>query len=109
MEMAERIADGEVRSDLSAPQKKNLVEFVRVIRVMRVQAKNVSCLKYAAAFRIDHLHQPKGAAVTELIENLLEETGYEAHLRRTQADFDSRWENVKELVGGLCRWPTSRS
>lgn len=46
MEMAERIADGDVPSDLSAPQKKNLVEFVRVIRVMRVQAKNVSRLGY---------------------------------------------------------------
>ncbi|KAI5450408.1 ATP-dependent DNA helicase srs2 [Naganishia albida] len=79
MEMAERIADGDVPSDLSVPQRKNLVEFVRVIRVIRVQAKN-------------------GAAVTSLIENLLEETGYEAHLKRTQADFDSRWENVKELI-----------
>lgn len=41
MEMAERIADGDVPSDLSVPQRKNLVEFVRVIRVIRVQAKNV--------------------------------------------------------------------
>lgn len=24
--------------------------------------------------------------------------GYEDHLRRTQQDFDSRWENVEELI-----------
>ena len=36
--------------------------------------------------------------MVELIENLLEEIGYEAYLRRTHADADTRLENVKELV-----------
>ncbi|KAJ9105527.1 hypothetical protein QFC21_001898 [Naganishia friedmannii] len=81
MDMAERIADGEDSYYLSIPQnsRKNLVQFVDVIRKLRVQAKN-------------------GTRVPELIESLLEETGYEAYLRRTHADFDTRWENVKELA-----------
>lgn len=29
---------------------------------------------------------------------IIEKTGYEEHLRKTQQDFDSRWENVQELV-----------
>lgn len=41
MDIAERIADGHEPCDLSAPQRRNLNEFVRVIRKMRVQAKNV--------------------------------------------------------------------
>jgi hypothetical protein len=41
MDMVERIADGDEPCDLTGPQKKNLVEFVRVIRKIRVQAKNV--------------------------------------------------------------------
>lgn len=41
MDLAERIADGDEPTDMTGPQKKNLVEFVRVIRKIRVQAKNV--------------------------------------------------------------------
>jgi hypothetical protein len=32
---------------------------------------------------------------------IIEKTGYEEHLRKTQSDFDSRWENVQELVRAL--------
>ncbi|KAJ9112284.1 hypothetical protein QFC19_000703 [Naganishia cerealis] len=81
MDMAERIADEEDSYYLSIPihSRKNLVQFVDVIRKLRVQAKS-------------------GLSVPDLIESLLEEIGYEAHLRRTQADFDTRWENIKELA-----------
>ncbi|KAJ9120580.1 hypothetical protein QFC22_002509 [Naganishia vaughanmartiniae] len=81
MDMTERIADGEDSYHLSMPvnSRKNLVQFVDVIRKLRVQAKN--CTR-----------------VPEIIESVLEETGYEAYLRRTHADFDTRWENVKELA-----------
>lgn len=43
MDMAERIADGEDSYYLSIPanSRKNLVQFVDVIRKLRVQAKNV--------------------------------------------------------------------
>jgi hypothetical protein len=46
MDMAERIADEEDSYYLSMPvnSRKNLVQFVDVIRKLRVQAKNVSVL-----------------------------------------------------------------
>jgi DNA helicase II / ATP-dependent DNA helicase PcrA len=34
----------------------------------------------------------------DLIRHLLDLIGYEEHLRKTQSDFDSRWENVDELI-----------
>jgi hypothetical protein len=36
--------------------------------------------------------------VADLLRMIIEKTGYEEHLRKTQSDFDSRWENVQELV-----------
>jgi DNA helicase-2/ATP-dependent DNA helicase PcrA len=40
----------------------------------------------------------KGTSVADLLRLIIEKTGYEEHLRKTQSDFDSRWENVQELV-----------
>jgi DNA helicase-2/ATP-dependent DNA helicase PcrA len=33
-----------------------------------------------------------------LIRKLLELIHYESHLRKTQQDWETRWENVKELI-----------
>lgn len=40
----------------------------------------------------------QGTSVADLLRLVIEKTGYEDHLRKTQPDFDSRWENVQELV-----------
>lgn len=40
----------------------------------------------------------QGTAVSDLIKLLIEKIEYEEYLRKTQPDFDSRWENVQELV-----------
>ena len=40
----------------------------------------------------------QGTSVADLLRLIIEKTGYEEHLRKTQSDFDSRWENVQELV-----------
>ena len=35
---------------------------------------------------------------SKLIQAVLELTGYEEHLRKTQEDFENRWDNVQELI-----------
>lgn len=40
----------------------------------------------------------QGTSVGDLIRMTVERTGYEKYLRTSQQDFDSRLENVNELV-----------
>jgi superfamily I DNA/RNA helicase len=40
----------------------------------------------------------QNTSVDDLIRMIIEKTGYEEYLRTSQQDFDSRWENVQELV-----------
>jgi len=34
----------------------------------------------------------------QLINKLIELIGYEEHLKKSQPDWDTRWENVQELI-----------
>jgi DNA helicase II / ATP-dependent DNA helicase PcrA len=34
----------------------------------------------------------------QLIRTLIEKVDYEEHLKKTQQDWESRWENVQELI-----------
>ncbi|KAG6851096.1 hypothetical protein H0H93_000976 [Arthromyces matolae] len=40
----------------------------------------------------------KGTSPADLIRQLVELVGFEDHLKKTQPDWESRWENVKELI-----------
>ncbi|ODN83942.1 DNA helicase II/ATP-dependent DNA helicase PcrA [Cryptococcus wingfieldii CBS 7118] len=80
MELCERITDGERLPEGIKPNvQKNLASFVGAVRKLRRVAE-------------------KGTTVSGLLKMAIEKTGYENHLRTSQQDFDSRWENVKELV-----------
>ncbi|WWC60335.1 uncharacterized protein I303_102906 [Kwoniella dejecticola CBS 10117] len=80
MELCERIIDGEpLPSGLKAGIKRNLGTFVGAVRKLRRAAE-------------------KGSSVADLIRLVIEKTGYEEYLRASQQDFDSRWENVQELI-----------
>ncbi|KAK6907367.1 hypothetical protein I203_101361 [Kwoniella mangroviensis CBS 8507] len=80
MELSERIIDGEpLPAGLKAGIKKNLGSFVGAVRKLRRAAE-------------------KGSSVGDLIRLVIEKTGYEEYLRASQQDFDSRWENVQELI-----------
>ncbi|WWC68615.1 uncharacterized protein I206_102545 [Kwoniella pini CBS 10737] len=80
MELCERIIDGEpLPNGLKAGIKKNLGTFVGAVRKLRRAAE-------------------KGSSVADLIRLVIEKTGYEEYLRTSQPDFDSRWENVQELI-----------
>ncbi|KAG6860853.1 hypothetical protein C0993_002809, partial [Termitomyces sp. T159_Od127] len=42
--------------------------------------------------------QRKGTSPADLIRQLVDLVGFEDHLKKTQPDWESRWENVKELI-----------
>ncbi|CAE6448608.1 unnamed protein product [Rhizoctonia solani] len=74
----ERICDGTV-PDIKPPIKRKVSELVRLIRQLR---------KWAA----------EGVLAADLIRRTVDGIGYEAYLQRTQPDWETRWENVQELV-----------
>nr|KIR86884.1 DNA helicase II/ATP-dependent DNA helicase PcrA [Cryptococcus tetragattii IND107] len=80
MELCERVTDGEaIPTNIKPGVKKSLANFVGVIRKLRRAAE-------------------RGASVADLIKMIIEKVNYEEYLRTSQPDWDSRWENVKELV-----------
>ncbi|EUC56724.1 ATP-dependent DNA helicase [Rhizoctonia solani AG-3 Rhs1AP] len=74
----ERICDGST-PDIKPPIKRKVSELVRLIRQLR---------KWAA----------EGILAADLIRRTVDAIGYEAYLQRTQPDWQTRWENVQELV-----------
>ncbi|KAI0359957.1 UvrD/REP type DNA helicase [Trametes cingulata] len=78
MEVVERIVDGKI-PDIKPPVKKKLAPFVETIRILRKHANS-------------------GIAPSKLINALVDSINYQEHLRKTQPDADSRWDNVQELV-----------
>ncbi|KAN0063102.1 ATP-dependent DNA helicase srs2 [Thecaphora frezii] len=79
MEMAEKIVSGKEKgAGIKPATKKGLAELVSVVVEIRKMANE---------------RKPVG----QLIETLLKRIDYETWLKR-EPDFDSRWENVKELI-----------
>ncbi|KZV90870.1 UvrD/REP type DNA helicase [Exidia glandulosa HHB12029] len=65
--------------DIKPPCKRKLGSFITVFRRLRTDAQS-------------------GAAPDALLKTLVEVLEYEAHLKKTQEDWESRMENVQELV-----------
>ncbi|KAJ3545974.1 hypothetical protein NMY22_g2239 [Coprinellus aureogranulatus] len=59
--------------------RKKIAPFVQTIRKLRQSAES-------------------GAGPSDLITELLDLVEYQDHLRKTQPDWETRWENVKELI-----------
>lgn len=96
MELSERIIDGDkLPEGIKAAIKRNLASFVGVIRKLRRAAERVSLFAIMSLFTLTAM---KGTSVADLIRMTLEKTGYDEYLRTSQQDFDSRLENIKELV-----------
>ncbi|KAJ7664695.1 P-loop containing nucleoside triphosphate hydrolase protein [Mycena rosella] len=74
----ERIHDAE-QPDIRPAVKGKVGGFVKAVRVLRKLAN-------------------EGASPPDLIRRLLELIGYEDHLKKTQPDWEGRWENVQELI-----------
>ncbi|EMD33499.1 hypothetical protein CERSUDRAFT_57154, partial [Gelatoporia subvermispora B] len=78
--LVEGIYDGRI-PDIKPAVKGKLGSFVLAIRTLRSQAQEAG-----------------GEFASELIRHLLELIEYEAWLQKTQPDWESRWENVQELI-----------
>ncbi|KAG6813409.1 hypothetical protein H0H92_011387 [Tricholoma furcatifolium] len=65
--------------DMKPSAKKKLSPFVKIIGTLRDLAS-------------------KDMSPADLIRRLIDLIGFEDHLKKTQVDFESRWENVKELI-----------
>ncbi|KAH9930039.1 P-loop containing nucleoside triphosphate hydrolase protein [Fomitopsis serialis] len=78
LEVVMRIYDGTL-PDIKPSVKRKLASFVPPVRMLQ---------KLAQARTLP----------SDLIRNLIEGIEYEAYLRKMQKDWDSRWENVQELI-----------
>ncbi|TFK40400.1 P-loop containing nucleoside triphosphate hydrolase protein [Crucibulum laeve] len=78
LQVAEKIHDGKI-PDIKPPVKRKLDSFVKTIKILRTLTE-------------------KGTSPAELIRRLLELLDYENYLKKTQPDWESRWENVQELI-----------
>ncbi|KIK63032.1 hypothetical protein GYMLUDRAFT_41333 [Collybiopsis luxurians FD-317 M1] len=78
LELVEKIHDG-TTPDIKPAVKRKLGSFITAIRTLRTLAS-------------------ANASPSDLIRRLVELISYEDHLRKTQPDWDTRWENVQELI-----------
>lgn len=76
--VVERIVDGKI-PDIKPSVKKKLASFTDTIRDLRRFAN-------------------EGMSPTKLITALVDLIQYGEHLKKTQQDHESRWENVQELI-----------
>ena len=53
---------------------------------------------FAEVIKALRLHAEEGMGPSDLLKKLVELTQYEEHLRKTQQDWESRWQNVQELI-----------
>ncbi|KAJ4477215.1 P-loop containing nucleoside triphosphate hydrolase protein [Lentinula aciculospora] len=78
VDLVERIHNG-TTPDIKPAVKRKIGTFVSAIRVLKTMAA-------------------ENAQPSDLIRRLVELIDYEDHLRKTQPDWESRWENVQELI-----------
>ncbi|KAK7689081.1 hypothetical protein QCA50_007772 [Cerrena zonata] len=78
LEVVEGIYEGRM-ADIKPSVKRKLKSFVEPVQELRTLAND-------------------GESPSSLIRRLLELIHYQAHLKKTQPDADSRWDNVQELI-----------
>ncbi|KAK0446335.1 P-loop containing nucleoside triphosphate hydrolase protein [Armillaria borealis] len=78
LELVERICDARV-PDIKPAVKRKLSSFVATIRSLRDDAN-------------------KGVLPAALIRKLIKLISYQEHLQKTQPEWETRWENVQELI-----------
>jgi DNA helicase II / ATP-dependent DNA helicase PcrA len=78
MDLVEKIHEGKT-PDIKPPVRRKLASFVTNIRLLRKLAS-------------------ENTSPADLIRRLVEMIEYQEHLRKTQPDWETRWENVQELI-----------
>jgi DNA helicase-2/ATP-dependent DNA helicase PcrA len=93
LDVVEFIHDSK-QPDIKPTVKHKVGPFVKAVRVLRKLATEVT----SRTFLWKAAHFLQGASPPDLIRRLLELVDYEDHLKKTQPDWESRWENVQELI-----------
>ncbi|KAF7354819.1 ATP-dependent DNA helicase PcrA [Mycena sanguinolenta] len=75
----ETASHSDLKPDIKPAVKHKVGPFVKTVRALRKLAT-------------------EGASPPDLIQRLLQLIEYEDHLKRTQPEWESRWENVQELI-----------
>ncbi|KAF5359087.1 hypothetical protein D9756_003438 [Leucocoprinus leucothites] len=78
LKVVERICDNRI-PDIKPPIKRKLADFVKAMQKLRKLAS-------------------EGKSPPDLLRELLRCIDYQQHLKKTQSDWDTRWENVEELI-----------
>ena len=96
MELSDLIIDGgQFPVGIKPAVKQKLAGFVGAVRKLRRAAQKVSHL---VSVNRAVAENDQGMPVAELIRLVIDRTGYEEYLRTSKQDWESRWENVQELV-----------
>jgi DNA helicase-2/ATP-dependent DNA helicase PcrA len=95
LRIIEGICDGRL-PDIKIAAKRKFVPFVKIIRTLRNLAEKVALITDFSGHSSNAHHQ--GTSPPNLIRRLVELLEYQDHLRKTQPDWESRWENVQELI-----------
>jgi DNA helicase-2/ATP-dependent DNA helicase PcrA len=95
LRIIEGICDGRL-PDIKIPAKRKFVPFVKIIRTLRNLAEKVALITDFSSHSSNAHHQR--TSPPNLIRRLVELLEYQDHLRKTQPDWESRWENVQELM-----------
>lgn len=96
LHIIEGICDGRL-PDIKPTARRKLLPFVKIICTLRELAEKVTHYPKTLVVVITHLRR-QGTSPPDLIRRLVELLEYQDYLRRTQPDWESRWENVQELI-----------
>jgi ATP-dependent DNA helicase UvrD/PcrA len=96
MQLAERIYAG-TTPDIKPAAKRKLESLVKPIVVLRKMANEVYALSYSGG-NANRTANVQGAPASDLIRRLTSLIEYEAYLKKSQQDWETRWENVQELI-----------
>ncbi|KIM39808.1 hypothetical protein M413DRAFT_74334 [Hebeloma cylindrosporum] len=77
-DVVEKVHDNKL-PDIKPPIKRKITPFIKTIRALK---------------KMDEDNTPP----SEMIRKLVDVLNYEDHLKKTQQDWESRWENVQELI-----------
>ena len=96
LKTVEKICDNHI-SDIKPSVRQKLANFVKVVQELRRFSSEV-CFFWTKIPTDWSETGWQGMSPPDLIRKLLQRIDYQQYLRRTQSDWDSRWQNVEELI-----------
>ena len=86
-------------SDIKPPIKRKIAPFIEAIRILKKMDEEVILVSLShPKISVKSTLRRQNKPPSEMIRKLLDLIKYEDYLRKTQQDWESRWENVQELI-----------